>query len=119
MGRPQLRLAFGFKQIPHPSKAHYGGEDAFFVSEVGHGAMGISDGVGGWAEVRAVRDCPWTGLHQGILQHCLTSPPLLPLQSGVNPADYSKTFMVGAIWWRWCVGGWRVGLVCTSLSPSH
>lgn len=42
---------------------HYGGEDAHFVSVVGGGALGIADGVGGWQE------------------------------SGVNPADYSRTFM--------------------------
>ena len=28
----------------------YGGEDAFFVSDVGGGAFGIADGVGGWQE---------------------------------------------------------------------
>jgi protein phosphatase PTC7 len=49
--------------VPHPDKASYGGEDAFFVSSVGGGALGVADGVGGWAE------------------------------SGVNPAEYSATFM--------------------------
>ena len=52
----------------------YGGEDAHFVSDVGGGALGIADGVGGW-----VRDginpagasaghpcCP-------VVQQCLTS----------------------------------------------
>ncbi len=28
----------------------YGGEDAHFVSEVGGGAIGVADGVGGWQE---------------------------------------------------------------------
>jgi len=28
----------------------YGGEDSFFVSDVGGGAFGIADGVGGWQE---------------------------------------------------------------------
>jgi serine/threonine protein phosphatase PrpC len=28
----------------------YGGEDAFFVSNAGGGAMGVADGVGGWQE---------------------------------------------------------------------
>ena len=28
----------------------YGGEDAFFVSDAGGGAMGVADGVGGWQE---------------------------------------------------------------------
>ena len=47
----QLHLQFGLQNIPHPSKARYGGEDAFFVSElVGGGAVGVADGVGGWQE---------------------------------------------------------------------
>lgn len=45
-----LRLRFGAKNIPHPNKAHYGGEDAFFVSDAGAGLAGIADGVGGWQE---------------------------------------------------------------------
>lgn len=50
MQRRGLRLRFGAKNIPHPNKAHYGGEDAFFVSDVGAGVAGIADGVGGWQE---------------------------------------------------------------------
>ncbi len=42
---------------------HYGGEDAHFLSSTGGGALGVADGVGGWGE------------------------------SGINPADYSRTFM--------------------------
>lgn len=48
--RRGLRLRFGAKNIPHPNKAHYGGEDAFFVSDAGAGLAGIADGVGGWQE---------------------------------------------------------------------
>lgn len=59
----QLTLKIAAKNLPHPDKAHYGGEDAFFVSAVGGGAIGIADGVGGWAE------------------------------SGINPAEYSKKLM--------------------------
>ncbi|BDA48584.1 Protein phosphatase PTC7 homolog [Coccomyxa sp. Obi] len=59
----QLRLEIGAKVIPHPDKASYGGEDAFFMSNSGGGAMGVADGVGGWQE------------------------------SGINPAEYSRTFM--------------------------
>ena len=58
-----LRLAIGACCLPHPEKAHYGGEDAFFISPAGGGALGVADGVGGWAE------------------------------SGVNPAQYSRTLM--------------------------
>jgi protein phosphatase PTC7 len=48
---------------PPLSQEHYGGEDAHFTSDVGGGAMGVADGVGGWAD------------------------------SGVNPAEYSRRFM--------------------------
>jgi protein phosphatase PTC7 len=58
-----MRLAMGACCLPHPDKQHYGGEDAFFTSSAGGGAMGVADGVGGWAE------------------------------SGVNPAQYSRTLM--------------------------
>lgn len=40
--------AFG-ANIPHPSKAHRGGEDSFFISLPGLSAIGVADGVGGWA----------------------------------------------------------------------
>lgn len=31
-------------------QTHTGGEDAFFISQAGHGALGVSDGVSAWAE---------------------------------------------------------------------
>lgn len=40
-------LKVGECSIPHPEKADYGGEDAFFVSSL---SCGVSDGVGGWQE---------------------------------------------------------------------
>nr|BCL66101.1 hypothetical protein [Volvox africanus] len=58
-----LQLRTGVCYLPHPEKVHYGGEDAHFVSDVGGGILGVADGVGGWQE------------------------------SGVNPADYSRTLM--------------------------
>lgn len=33
--------------IPHPAKAHKGGEDAIFVSD---NLLVVADGVGGWAD---------------------------------------------------------------------
>lgn len=48
--------------IPHPAKRKKGGEDAFFVCNNGV-ALGVSDGVGGWAD------------------------------KGVDPSLYSKTLM--------------------------
>lgn len=61
-----LKLRLGSCQLPHPDKASYGGEDAYFVTDLGGGAIGIADGVGGWQE------------------------------SGVNPAEYSRTLMLNA-----------------------
>jgi protein phosphatase PTC7 len=61
--QPKLRLRLAASNIPHPDKISYGGEDAYFFSSIGGGALGVADGVGGWAE------------------------------SGVNPAEYSSMFM--------------------------
>lgn len=44
-----LRLSTAVANLPHPDKAHKGGEDAWFISEDGS-AFGVADGVGGWAE---------------------------------------------------------------------
>ncbi|GFR43171.1 hypothetical protein Agub_g4221 [Astrephomene gubernaculifera] len=58
-----LQLRTSVCYLPHPEKVHYGGEDAHFISDFGGGMIGVADGVGGWQE------------------------------SGVNPADYSRTLM--------------------------
>lgn len=42
----KLYLSSGWAKIPHPDKAETGGEDALFVMP---SAVGIADGVGGWA----------------------------------------------------------------------
>ncbi len=55
-----FKLQCGVTVIPHPEKASRGGEDAYFVCDT---ALGVADGVGGWAE------------------------------SGVNPADYARGLM--------------------------
>ena len=63
----RLRLEIAASNIPHPAKAHYGGEDAWFVvSGNTGGSFGVADGVGGWGE------------------------------SNVNPGDYSRLFMASA-----------------------
>ncbi len=36
--------------LPHIDKVDKGGEDACFVSTAGNGALGVADGVAGWAE---------------------------------------------------------------------
>lgn len=45
-----LLLCSAAHSLPHPDKRHKGGEDAFFVSNSGCGALGVADGVGGWIE---------------------------------------------------------------------
>lgn len=59
----RLLLHLGAANLPHPEKQDYGGEDSYFTSPVGGGAFGVADGVGGWQD------------------------------SGINPAEYSRTFM--------------------------
>ena len=36
--------------LPHPERVKDKGEDAFFISRQGCGALGVADGVGGWVE---------------------------------------------------------------------
>ena len=45
--RQRLTLHTAAEARPHPDKAHYGGEDAYFLSSA---AVGVADGVGGWAD---------------------------------------------------------------------
>ncbi|XP_020595042.1 probable protein phosphatase 2C 1 isoform X2 [Phalaenopsis equestris] len=64
--RSELSFTVGTHLIPHPAKAHTGGEDAFFVSRSNGGVLAIADGVSGWAE------------------------------RGVNPALFSRELMANA-----------------------
>ena len=41
-----IKFDFGARMIPHPEKAHKGGEDAYFSNEK---LLVVCDGVGGWA----------------------------------------------------------------------
>ncbi|EPS61381.1 hypothetical protein M569_13414, partial [Genlisea aurea] len=45
-----LKLVSGASYLPHPSKLKTGGEDAFFICHEEQ-AIGVADGVGGWADV--------------------------------------------------------------------
>ena len=49
LGRWPAFLKFSLV-LAHTAQVHYGGEDSFFVSSSGGGAMGVADGVGGWQE---------------------------------------------------------------------
>ena len=44
-----LHMTTAVANLPHPEKAHKGGEDAWFIAEDGM-SFGVADGVGGWAE---------------------------------------------------------------------
>lgn len=50
MGDRTLKLLSGSCYLPHPDKEETGGEDAHFIC-VDEQAIGVADGVGGWAEV--------------------------------------------------------------------
>ncbi|KAK4344018.1 hypothetical protein RND71_037112 [Anisodus tanguticus] len=49
-GKIQLKLNSGSFYLPHPAKAKTGGEDAHFVCSTTQ-AIGVADGVGGWADL--------------------------------------------------------------------
>uniref|UniRef100_A0A5B6ZW02 Protein phosphatase n=1 Tax=Davidia involucrata TaxID=16924 RepID=A0A5B6ZW02_DAVIN len=50
LGDSTLKLLSGSCYLPHPDKEETGGEDAHFIC-VGEQAIGVADGVGGWADV--------------------------------------------------------------------
>lgn len=45
-----MKLLSGSCYLPHPAKEETGGEDAHFIC-VDKQAIGVADGVGGWADV--------------------------------------------------------------------
>lgn len=49
-GNRTLKLLSGSCYLPHPDKEERGGEDAHFICE-DEQAIGVADGVGGWADV--------------------------------------------------------------------
>ncbi|ERN17541.1 probable protein phosphatase 2C 55 isoform X1 [Amborella trichopoda] len=50
LGDQTLKLLSGSCYLPHPDKGETGGEDAHFIC-VDEQAIGVADGVGGWAEL--------------------------------------------------------------------
>ncbi|CAA6667431.1 unnamed protein product [Spirodela intermedia] len=50
VGERKLRLSSGSCYLPHPAKEETGGEDAHFIC-VAEQAIGVADGVGGWADL--------------------------------------------------------------------
>ncbi|XP_077215100.1 putative protein phosphatase 2C 80 isoform X2 [Tasmannia lanceolata] len=50
LGERSLRLLSGSSYLPHPDKEETGGEDAHFIC-IDEQAIGVADGVGGWADL--------------------------------------------------------------------
>ena len=70
----RVGLSTGAYMLPHPAKAEKGGEDAYFV--LPH-ALGVSDGVGGWAEL---------GVDAGVFSRALMSTCARVAQYGSSVA---------------------------------
>lgn len=74
-----MKLCSGSSYLPHPDKEETGGEDAHFVS-TDEQAIGVADGVGGWAEV---------GVNAGLFAQELMSNSVRAIQeepkASINP----------------------------------
>ncbi|PIA55657.1 hypothetical protein AQUCO_00700162v1 [Aquilegia coerulea] len=75
-----LKLLSGSCYLPHPDKEETGGEDAHFICVDRH-AIGVADGVGGWADV---------GINAGLFARELISHSVKAIQDepkgSINPA---------------------------------
>ncbi|KAJ8532590.1 hypothetical protein K7X08_012513 [Anisodus acutangulus] len=65
-----LKLNSGSFYLPHPAKANTGGEDAHFICTLTQ-AVGVADGVGGWADL---------GIDSGLYARELMSHSLAAIQ---------------------------------------
>ena len=75
------------KNIPHPSKAHFGGEDAYFINNETN-VVGVADGVGGWADVKGANAAKYS---RDLMSNCSISSNLETnrkiLQKGFDMMD--------------------------------
>lgn len=75
-----LKLSSGSCYLPHPDKEDTGGEDAHFIC-VNEQAIGVADGVGGWAD---------HGVNSGLYSRELMSNSVTAVQEepkgSVDPA---------------------------------
>lgn len=80
LGDRDVKLLSGSCYLPHPDKEDTGGEDAHFICEDEH-AIGVADGVGGWAEV---------GVNAGLFSRELMSYSVSAIQEepkgSIDPA---------------------------------
>lgn len=75
--------------IPHPEKAHFGGEDYYFISK-NNTTVGVADGVGGWSDIPGSNSSKYS---RDIMNFCnkysdITNP-LIILQAAYNDLDFS------------------------------
>ncbi|KAG5050942.1 hypothetical protein JHK87_003140 [Glycine soja] len=79
-GGERLKLFSGSCYLPHPDKEDTGGEDAHFIC-TDEQAIGVADGVGGWADV---------GVNAGLFAQELMSHSVRAIQEepkdSINPA---------------------------------
>ncbi|KAK7386521.1 hypothetical protein VNO78_26804 [Psophocarpus tetragonolobus] len=80
IGGERLKLFSGSCYLPHPDKEDTGGEDAHFIC-ADEEAIGVADGVGGWADV---------GVNAGLFARELMSHSVRAIQEeprgSINPA---------------------------------
>lgn len=65
-----MKMLSGSCYLPHPDKEETGGEDAHFICADEH-AIGVADGVGGWADV---------GVNSGLFSRELISNSVRAIQ---------------------------------------
>ena len=97
-GESKNRFDFGSKMIPHPEKAHRGGEDALFA---GKNVLSVADGVGGWASsgvnpaLFARHLCSTIGtLCETDQEKYLTNPKLLMYDSWVGNKNPGSSTLI-------------------------
>lgn len=75
--------------IPHPEKAHFGGEDFYFISK-NNITIGVADGVGGWAGIPGSSSAKYShDLMNLCNKYSDITNPLLILQAAYNDLDFS------------------------------
>ena len=84
-----LRIISQACMIPHPSKAHFGGEDYYFISK-NHTTIGVADGVGGWADHPGASSKKYSNDLMKFCDECSDiSDPLLILKTAYSKLDFS------------------------------
>lgn len=93
--RTGVRASFepGVCVIPHPEKAHKGGEDAYFVSD-DRRALGVADGVGGWSrhgvDPALYSQALMVGARRASADAKLSGDPVKLMQQGYEAAKNIK-----------------------------